>query len=101
MHKTIGRFCFSGNNLSEFVRFLVKRIENNCSFLGNLNIIVAFDELCIPLLFNGVTEALNGLLTNHKEADTTMLFHAKLIGKRSNADIAIQTPEPDVFVMSC
>ena len=54
----------------------------NCSFIENLNIILAFDELCISLKSNGVKEALDGVSTNHEEADIRMLLYAKLIIKK-------------------
>ena len=43
---------------------------------------------------------LDGLSTNHKEADTRMKLYAKHISQRNNSNVVIHTPGTDYFNIS-
>ena len=95
--KQYGAFLSSSNNKSEFIRFLLSRWQIKCSFIGNTEANIPFDDSCIQL-HNGDDNNTNvvDLSHNQGEADTRMLFHAKKISE-SVGTIVIHTPDADFF----
>ena len=75
----------------------MSRWQTNCSFIGNSEVNIAFDDSCIQL-HNGDGNSMNvvDLSCNEEEADTRMLFHAKKISE-SVGTIVIHTPDTDFF----
>ena len=98
--KQWGSFLSCGENKAELIRFLVSRWKENCDVIGDLDVYVAFDESCIKLGPNGRSRNVPALASNHEEADTRMLLHAKNIGEENTAKIVILTPDTDVFLIS-
>ena len=96
--KQYAAFLSSSNNKLELIKFLVSRWKTNCSYIGNTEVNVAFDESCIQL-GNGNNTNVEQLSCNHEEADTRLLFHAKKISE-SFRRIIIYTPDKDVFLIA-
>ena len=93
--KQYAAFLSTSNNKLELIRFLVSRWKTNCSYIGNTEINVTFDESCIQL-GNGNNTNVEELSCNHEEADTRLLFHAKKISE-SFRRIIIYTPGRCLF----
>ena len=77
------------------IRYLVARWKSRHSCIGSTDVNVGFDETCISLNGNNVSE----LFCNHEEADTRLIFHAKQMSQ-SFEKIVIHTPDTDVLLIA-
>ena len=98
--KQWGSFLSSGENKKELIRFLVSRWKENCDVIGDLDVYVAFDDSCIKLGSKGRSRSVPALASNHEEAATRMLLHAKNIGEEKAGNTVIHTVDTNVFLIS-
>ncbi len=85
----------NGKNKMVLIRYLVARWKTRHSCIGSTDVNVGFDETCISLNGNNVSE----LFCNHEEADTRLIFHAKQMSQ-SFEKIVIHTPDTDVLLIA-
>ena len=94
--KQFGAFLSSSNNKLELIRFLASKWQAEHTVIKEIEVNVAYDDVCIQL---GSSGSIEELACNHEEADTRMLFHAKNISE-SYRSIVIHTPNTDVLLIA-
>ena len=72
--------------------------------IGNRNIYFAVEDKCFELSVNDgkvVCKEITELNSNHKEADTKLLLHAKHESENGETTITIKSPDTDVAILAC
>ena len=90
---------------AEFVKFLAEdwKSPQRHQYLGNLHLVVAYEECCYSLK-NGSVTIETGMECSHEEADTRMFFHyAKYCDAETSRtrtkNVVVRTIDTDVMVI--
>ena len=100
------KFLSSGENKRMFTRFLLQQWsrDNYVDRIGNRNIYFAVEDKCFQLSANDgkvVCKEITELNSNHEEADTKLLLHAKHASENGETTIIIKSPDTDVAILAC
>lgn len=100
------RFLSNGHNKESLIRFVVDAWKNlKSSDLPSLTLYATRDDMCLKLhacsesSANVETTFVPELKSDHEEADTRLLLHAKHASENGYRAVAIKSPDTDVFVM--
>jgi hypothetical protein len=94
------KFLTDGKNKSALIEFLAKewQTEKYLKMLGSKEMFVAYNEQCIKIMQTG-SENFVALYSNHEEADTRMVLHAKNISLCGIRSIIVSSTDTDVYVL--
>ena len=100
------KFLSSGENKRTLTRFLLQQWsrDNYAERIGNRNVYFAVESKCFCLSVNDgkvVCEEILELNSNHEEADTKLLLHAKHAAENGDTTIIIKSPDTDVAILAC
>lgn len=100
------KFLSNGENKESLIRFIVDAWKNvKSSDLPNLTLYATRDDKCLKFhassesSSNVETTIVPELKSDHEEADTRLLLHAKHASENGYRAVAIKSPDTDVFVM--
>ena len=100
------KFLSSVENKRMLTRFLLQQWsrDNYADQIGNCNIYFAVEDKCFHLSVSDgkvVCEEIPKLNSNHEEADTKLLLHAKHASENGETCITIKSPDTDVAILAC
>ena len=87
-------------------RFLLQQWsrDNYADWIGNRNIYFVVEDKCFQLSVNDgkvVCKEITELNSNHEEAGTKLLLHAKHASENGETTIIIKSPDTDVAILAC
>ena len=99
------KFLSVGKNKESLVEFFVqhlKHVEKLSDLMRNVELFVSHGKMCHQLSTNSgedvLIEECEELYSDHEEADTRLLLHAKQ-ASRSHNHVIIRSPDTDVFIL--
>ena len=100
------KYLSSGENKNELSRFLLKEWSQDRyrHLIGNRHLFFALDMKCFrPSVVddNVLCEEISALSSNHQEADTKLLIHAKHAAESGESTIIIKSQDTDVAILAC
>ena len=100
------KFLSSGENKRTLTRFLLQQWSRDkyADQIGNRNVYFAVENECFRLSLNDgkvVWEEIPELNSNHEEADTKLLLHAKHASENGETTIMIKSRDTDVAILAC
>lgn len=99
------KYLSSGENKSELAQFLLKEWSQNKykDLIGNRNLFFAVELKCFRLSVTDdkvLCEEISELGSNHEEADTKLLLHAKHAADSGESTVIIKSQDTDVAILA-
>jgi len=100
------KFLSSGENKTRLTEFLLKQWSGDSytDRIGNCHVYCTVESKCFRLYVDDskvVCEEIHELNSNHEEADTKILLHAKHASENGEITIIIKSPDTDVACHLC
>ena len=100
------KYLNSGDNKSELSRFLLQEWSRDRyrHLIGNRKVFFTLEMKCFRLSVVEDKVSCDEILelnSNHEEADTKLLLHAKHAAENGERTIVIKSPDTDVAVLAC
>ncbi len=99
------KFLSVGKNKESLIEFFfqhLKHVERLSNLMGNIELFVSHGKMCHQFSTNNRDEVqieeCEELYSDHEEADTRLLLHAKQ-ASRTHDHIVIRSPDTDVFIL--
>ena len=98
------KFLSVGKNKESLIEFFqhLKHVGKLSNLIGNVELFVSHGEMCHRFCTNNrekvQVEECKELFSDHEEADTRLLLHAKQASKTHN-HVVIRSPDTDVFIL--
>ena len=103
--QVVRTFLKSGKSKESLCQFLVSHwMTLDGKELGGKVLYATQGQRCLLMSTNAnnviITEEVDDLESNHEEADTRLLLHAKHASVQGSSSVVIRSPDTDIFIMS-